>query len=371
MNATVTYRIGFVIEDALGHVTHMANLHAFAARDPEIAPTWMPIPHRHADILERLPGLPFSLKVGLRARGEIRKGLFGLGLDCLLIHTQALAVASHDLMSRIPTVISLDATPENFREIAVAYDARVSQGWLARVKRRQFVRTFAAAHGIVAWSDWVKDSLVRDYEVHEDKVMVIPSGINLALWPAKHEYSPPSQRLRILFVGGDFVRKGGDLLLRAFREALHETCELDIVTQDASIAPEPGVRVHRGMTPNAPALLQLYQAADVFVLPSRGDATPFAVLEAMASGLPVIATRVGALHEIVRDQVTGFLIERGDLAALIDRLTHLAARRELLATLGQVGRETVVEGFDAARNYTRLLACLKQVAAFQPAQRAS
>lgn len=359
----MAHRIGFVVEQGLGHATHLANLRTAVARDPDIAAAWMPVKHHQDDLPERIPGLPFTLRVSLRARRQVRAALSEGDLEGLFLHTQAVAVTLPDILARLPAVISLDATPENFRSIAAAYDARIAGGWIGRAKAAHFRRLFQRARGLVAWSDWVRDSLIGDYGVAPGRVVVVPPGVDLDLWPAHPASSVRQRPLRLLFVGGDFRRKGGPLLLQAFREALGGFCELDLVTQTPPAEVPPGVRIHRGLTPNAPALRDLYAQADVFVLPSRGEGTPLAILEAMASGLPVIACAVGAVAEAVEDGVSGFLIAPDDTAALVTRLSALAADRPRLQGMGAAARRRVEVRFDARQNYARLLAYLRHVLA--------
>jgi starch synthase len=94
----------------------------------------------------------------------------------------------------------------------------------------------------------------------------------------------------------------------------------------------------------------------VFALPSvdvtcygRRVAIPellgLAVIEAMASGTPVVASRVGGVPEVVTDGVTGFLVDPGDVAMLHDRLATLLADRGLARRMGEAGRDAVVERF--------------------------
>lgn len=94
-------------------------------------------------------------------------------------------------------------------------------------------------------------------------------------------------------------------------------------------------------------LPRLLAAADVFALPSRSEAAGIAVLEAMASGLPVVAAKSGGVPELVRDGQTGFLVDAGrpeELAAAIERVF---AEPQLAAALGAKGRARVLAEFSA------------------------
>ena len=276
--ANETTRVGFVIEHALGHITHAQNLRYWIDKDTGINADWMHIPHHTEDVWEKLPWIPFSLKLSLRARNLLQQHMPRRRFDCLYFHTQGLSLLSLGLIKTIPAIISLDATPKTFNLIASAYDSKLAAGFVGHIKTAWFRNVFSHVKGFVALSEWVRESLVQDYGVSPDRVKVIPSGIDTCQWQPLPR-SSGQRPLRLLFVGGDFHRKGGHILLKAFREGLSDKCELDIVTKDRSITAEKSIRVHSNLSPNTPLLKQLYASADLFVLPTRGDATPFAVLK--------------------------------------------------------------------------------------------
>lgn len=354
-------RIGFVLEQALGHVTHSQNLRKQVDRDDSIDPVWMWVPYQAPDLWERIPKVPFSVKLSLRARRLVRRELARQPLDCLYLHTQALALFSLDFLKAMPAVISLDATPEDFKSIASAYGAQPATGFVDRVKAAWFRVAFSRAAGIIAISDWVKASLLQHYGVPSEKVKVFRYAVDVDQWQPSIRSPAPHRRLRLLFVGGDFARKGGYVLLEAFRAGLSEVCELDIVTKDDSVVAENSVRVHSDLSPNTPELRRLYATADLFVLPTLGDANGIAMLEAMAVGLPVITTNVGSLGELVEDGVTGHLVPRDDPKAIIDCVMHLAARRERLSDMGTAARLSVERSFNAETSYKGLIGYLKEV----------
>ena len=86
-------------------------------------------------------------------------------------------------------------------------------------------------------------------------------------------------------------------------------------------------------------------AADVYVLTSAAENCPLSLLEAMASGLPVVATAVGGVPEVVRDGIDGFLCRAGDRAAVTAALGRLAADPGLRRDLGASGRQRILDGF--------------------------
>jgi glycosyltransferase involved in cell wall biosynthesis len=98
---------------------------------------------------------------------------------------------------------------------------------------------------------------------------------------------------------------------------------------------------------DAPGLLS---SSDIFVLATRSESMPMSVLEAMAAGLPVVASDVGGLPEVVADGRTGFLVPPGDPAALASALARLLEDRELRLTLGARGVEQARTTFSVERS---------------------
>ena len=353
-------RIGFVMEQALGHVTHTQVLRHRVSQDTSIKPDWVLVPQHASDIWERVPR--YSIRLSLRARSLIRRLPQYRGLDCLFFFTHAVSLFNLALMKSVPAVISLDATPKTFDAMAAAYDAKTATGSLARLKTEWYRRAFHGAAGMVATSDWVRQSLIQDYGVSSDKIRVIPLGVDVQQWQPHHGTRLDSGPLRLLFVGGDFARKGGETLMKAFREGLADQCELHIVTKDEKVHSEESVHVYRGLTPNSPRLRQLFAESDIFVLPTQGDASPFVVMEAMAAGLPVITTRVGALEEQVQDGMTGYLIPADDPRAIIEKVVALNEDRARLAAMAKASRLAAEKGFNSETNYKELIGFLKQIA---------
>ncbi len=252
------------------------------------------------------------MRSGWEAHRHIRQARRAGSLDAVLVHTFVPAVLSASQFDRVSAVVSIDATPLQIDQMD-GYDHQPGHPEIERWKRRLAMRCFAKAAHVLAVSDWAKTSLVDDYGVEEDKITTIPFGVEIELFRCPDRWSRlAAEPVRLLFVGGEFERKGGPLLLSVVAELRgRHHVELDIVT-DRPMDVGPGVRVHVGLQPRSPELVERYHHADVFCLPTSGDCMPLVLSEAAAAGLPAVATRVGAIDEIVDHERTGILVDDGN-----------------------------------------------------------
>jgi glycosyltransferase involved in cell wall biosynthesis len=364
MSAAV-YRLGLIVEQSLGHTTHGLNLQERLSQDLSIEAYWFLPPFEVSGLAARLPlfNSNWTVRAGLRTRRELAMMWRRARLDALFFHTQVTATLASDWLRRVPSVVSLDATPRQMDQLGQVYTHSTGPEWLERAKWRASCNIFRHARRLVTWSDWARAGLVDEYEVPAEKVCVIPPGVDTQAWQPPVKQRASGDPVRVLFVGGDFARKGGPELLKAFR-ALHETwqpqAELHVVTKTA-LTGGNGVFVYNDLTPNSAQLRQLYHSCDIFCLPTRGDCLPMALAEAGAAGLPVISTRVAGIPEIVLHGNTGFLVQPGDVKDLCGRLTQLAANSELRKSQGAAGQHLAQERFDAKKNTDRLAALLKEV----------
>ena len=329
------------MEQTLGHVTHYLNLRRHEAVVTGCTPHWLPVEYR-------VGRAPWTVTGSLAARRALKPLL--PQVDAIFMHTATLAPLTADYFRHCPTILSADGTPFNKRAMRHAYGGKSERYGAVQAKRLLYREVFARARGFVAWSNWVKQSLVDDYGCREQDVAVISPGIDVDHFA---DAERGNELPRILFVGADFVRKGGDLLLEVFRERLRHKAELVLVTR-AHVAEEPGVRVYRTVTHNSQALLELYRSADIFALPTRADCYSLVCLEALASGLPVVTTRVGGIPDILRDGVTGHLIDVDDAHALGDTLEALIAQPSRRIEMGRHSRQDAINRFDSRDSARKL-----------------
>lgn len=358
------YRVGMIVEQALGHRTHAQNLREAVPCDPEIDAVWGLIPFEVDGLAARVPVYKsnWTVRAGLRARRQLARMTAGAPLDALFVHTQVPAAFSLDWLKRVPSVVSLDATPLQYDALGASYGHAAGPAWLERLKWRLNRAVFQRASRIVAWSEWARAGLAEGYGVDPARVTVLPPGTHVEAWKRPVPREAHGGPMRVLFVGADAERKGGALLLEAVRSLRGSiSIELDLVTRNP-IEPSSGVRVHQGVQANSDALRRLYHEADVFCLPTEGDCLPLALAEAAAAGLPMVSTRIAAIPEVVRDAETGLLMTPRDLAGLIDCLKRLADDEPLRLAMGRRAAALAAARHDAGRNSLSLFALLKQVA---------
>lgn len=367
------YNIGFIIEQALGHVTHGKNLQVNVPKDESIEPLWGLPAFETTGLASKIPLYKsnWTVRASLQTRRLVAEMNQKTELDALFFHTQVTAVLANKWVKRFPSIVSLDATPVQYDELGEFYEHETGSGLLERVKWRLNRDCYRSANHLVTWTDWAKQSLVEDYQTSAEKITVIPPGVNTSEWyratPRRLENKP----VKILFVGGNLQRKGGKLLLEAFRTLRQELpaldsraptieLELHLVTRD-KVSQEPGLFVYNNMQPNSAPLKKLYHDCDIFCLPTYGDCLPMVLSEAGAAGLPVVSTKLAGIPEIVQEGRTGFLVPCGDVPALTNALMRLVVSPELRLQQGTRAVDVVTNAFDAERNTFRLLDLIKEM----------
>lgn len=337
------------LEQTLGHRAHGQNIEAAAA---EHAPAARIL---HIDYPERtrVP-MPWAVRGSLAARRQLSGGRRS---SAILFHTQTISLFAPEAARGAPYVVSLDATPAQVDTMGEWYRHRRSPRPVESAKAAWYRRVFRNAAALVTWSHWAEDSLRDDYGVRDTPVLVAHPGAGRHFFDI--ERSAPSVRPRILFVGGDFERKGGHDLLRAFAP-LADRAELVLMT-DAAVPPAPGVTRLAGVRPGTPAQLAAFADADIFCLPTYGDCTSVAIGEAMAAGLPVVSTTVGSNAESVPPEA-GLLIAPGDASALGEALRRLVDDVPGRLRMGAAARAHARDHMDAAHNARRILDLLREVA---------
>lgn len=350
----------FVMEQHLGHGTFYQNLRRFLPPSEQLNAKWVEVTYMHSGgFWEDWKFLPEHLRGMLSGRQQVRSGLASKS-DVAFFNTQVPAALASNLLRNQRYVLCTDITPIQYDGMAAQYGHTPDKnGLIASYKHSINTRIFQRALQILPWSNWVGNSLVNDYGVSSDRIQVVPPGVDMQLWqPRDKEQNHSGRRVRLLFVGGDLNRKGGHLLIDAFRKLPPDKSELILVTR-TPISEEPGITVRNDLAANSPELIELYQTSDIFVFPTQAEAFGIAAVEASAAGLPVVATKVGGLEDIVLHGNTGFLSEPNDSDCLISSLQLLVDNADLRGRMGMAARHHAELHFDARKNASRIVNVLQ------------
>jgi glycosyltransferase involved in cell wall biosynthesis len=281
------------------------------------------------------------------ARRCLEKALKTYQPDVIHIHTQAIAYLAVPLFKKYPSVVSIDYTHALLAK-EHPYPASITYQPIIAYEKKCFTH---AAH-IITWSERARNSVISDYGISPDKVTAIPPPVPREFFTkitprCKNKESLP----RLLFVGNQFQRKGGEDVLNVFLESCANICELDIVSNsDLNLPVLPNLRIHRGVQPLSAEILSLYQKADIFVMPTHEDCYPMVFIEAMGAGLPSIGTTVMGVPELVQNGVNGLTIKPGDRTALKQAIFKLVENPELRLSMGQAAKNIAKEKYDAVSN---------------------
>ena len=362
------YRFGFILSTTIGNQTHYLNLRKFVEKDPEVEPWWVSVNHQATSTAERaLRFLPRPLALRAWILHQLRPGLALLRRsDAVMIHQFEAEVicALRSYVARRPLIVSsTDEAPAKADEDYPVYPGHQSKSAGRKAFRLSLDRWRARRFDLlIPFTHWAAALFHRNADVDEEKIVPIHVGVDLDIWTATEPVErSPGRPGKILFVGTDFERKGGELLLRVFSERFVDVAELHMVTGHAPNGFHRNVHLHSDLTPNDPRLVELYAECDLLVLPTSADLAPWAFIEAMAVGRPCIGTNVGAVPEVIDDGVTGFVIPVNDAAALEEKMRLLLDDRELAREMGRRGRLKAERDYDAARNVPRILAAMKTI----------
>lgn len=368
-----TNAVGFMFGLGHGHYAQFLNFQECCPPGYAGRAIWVPLDTAHPSTwIERLPIIPAGLRYRLhQTRNAYRSLRRSPRWDALFIANVQLMMIP--LLARHRCYGYLDFTPSLKRELAPWYEHQLTKQPLLRmVRERAMAALHRMFHGIFVMSRWAARGVAADYGLPPERVHVALPGANLRRWPLiDRQRASRRGPTRILMVGGEFRRKGGDLLLRWAEETRATGWELDMVTWpgelpdwvanslgnpapnarvSGALAPRlPNVRVHCGMKANTPELMDLFRQADIFCLPTNADGSSIASLEAMASGLPVVVGAVGGIPELIDHGRTGFLMRPGDMGDLNAQLGELIADADLRRRIGLAAYQACASYYNVTR----------------------
>ena len=252
-----------------------------------------------------------------------------------VVHTHLNVIKYAALAARLAGIPRCIHTVHNVAE-------EEAEGRLQKITNQFFFRRGWSVP--VALSPEVKNSIVSFYGIGEESVPVIYNGVDLSRCLPKEDYG--AENLRLLHIGRFNEQKNHRGLLEAFRLILKEypqcTLELlgdgELMEQTVSYAKELGIAESVFFRGSRTDVYPFFNAADIFLLPSKFEGMPMTIIEAMGTGLPIVATAVGGVPDMLTHGESGLLVpcESGAVAGAV---LQLAQSEELRARLGRRAKQ--------------------------------
>ncbi|MGH7676974.1 MAG: glycosyltransferase family 4 protein [Gemmatimonadaceae bacterium] len=285
-------------------------------------------------------GWPFVLRTR-RAR-EVFDEL-GRGADVIL---QIGATFQTPGPERIPRFMYCDSNiraAERGRATGYSWASPLSSKEIDAIAARE-EKVYRSINTIFTISEYLRQVFITDFAQSPDKVVAAGGGANLDVGRIAARKAVPPDPPTILFVGVDFQRKGGELLLRSFervRERIPSARLIIVGPRDVQIS-QDGVENLGFLNKDVPADLErlerAYASSHVFCLPTRFEPFGIAYIEAMLYGLPCVGPRAWAIPEMIFDGETGHTVQPENAEEMTNRLLQLLENPAQAFQMGQAGR---------------------------------
>lgn len=221
--------------------------------------------------------------------------------------------------------------------------------WLKRQGHEIEQRIIDSAAAVVCPSKWAKSSVIQDYNASPEKVHSILFGANLKTLPDLSEQDLDKKfegKCRLLFIGKDWVRKGGEIVLEAYQQLIDYGLDVELTIIGCKGMKFPahlGIRVYdylnKDLEEDLSTFNSIFKQASFFVLPTKAEAYGLVFAEAAAFGTPALGPMTGGVPSIVLDNVTGVLLsETASGIQYADRIMELWSDKEKLKKMSTAAR---------------------------------
>jgi glycosyltransferase involved in cell wall biosynthesis len=266
------------------------------------------------------------------------------------------------LVKNVKYFVYADATARQFTQL----QPMMTNRWSSQGKLPPFIdwiyekgtRRLAGYGGIfLGMNSWYLKALANEFGVPPEQLIELPFGLDVNLWKRKEitVNKPAEKGINILFVGDPFVGKGGEILRQIAAEPEFSECVFHFAGRTVDFEDEANCRFYNSLKAESEELLNLFSSCDLFVLPTYADCSPNVAVEALAMGLPVIITDIGATSDIVKDNETGRVVPYPPTKEKFrDKILEYMNNPELLKHESAAARKRAVEHFDINNHIRRL-----------------
>ncbi|GGH56538.1 hypothetical protein GCM10011379_00240 [Filimonas zeae] len=319
----------------LGNRTYEANLHQLFRNEMD----FFRFAAQHVNELDKGVNYKRSIRDRLLSIAALRKKLryYRGGGHRVLFHGLSPAFLSFGAWKLANTAILMDWTRCLYPSVQ---GKEVKKNWLFYLHKK----VLNSCPRILCMTEAVRKNLIEYYGVEESKLFKVPAPFYIDNIQMAPRATP--DRPRVLFVGGDLKRKGGDLLVNNWVSHLKGKCELSMLTNDPSANVE-GINFLPGIRYGTDAHRKVFEEHDILILPTKMDSYPQAIGEAAAAGMAVITTRfaLGAT-EVVMNGVSGYVEQSPE--ACLERLVTLIQDVALIDGFKSAGYQHMQTQFSAA-----------------------
>jgi glycosyltransferase involved in cell wall biosynthesis len=299
-------------------------------------------------------------KIDFRTISAVRNCILQRQMD--VVHSHGYKANIYAYMAARGTNARLVATCHNWPGKTVALRLYAA---LDRFLLRRFP-------GIAAVSDPVRDSLLRS-GVPNDRIRLVQNGIDTESFsrgqPVLKQLPQVQGKKVVGFIGRLAQEKGLAYLMQAAESIVREDSNVAFVFAGdgpyrdslCNLIKKLNLETHVVLLGKRSDMVDVYASIDVLVLPSLSEGVPMVVLEAMAAGKPVLATKVGGIPQVIQDEKTGLLVDPADASQLTIALKRLLASPHLREELGRRGRDRVSTCYSAGAMAQAYLTMYREV----------
>lgn len=301
-------------------------------------------------VVERYPSVPLATYKEIRLpvvdMGRLEKSVIGFDPDIIHFHSPGvLGLAGVRMAKKLDRPL-VGTYHTLFSEMLPPLPVFrfIPGGWLRKGIWKLSNKVFERCSLVISLTQTIADELVR--HGLKSEVRVLSGGIDIEQFAAKKSYR---NRKRILHVGRMSHEKNVEAVVRAFGEVIKVLPDALLVVAGGGPALEGLKKLAGGLGlgekvtflgyVSREKLGALYRRSDVFVTASAMETLGLVIVEAMASGLPVVGVAAGGVKDLVREGVNGYLVNPGDYRSMAKKIIHIFREEKLLEKLGKNSRK--------------------------------
>ncbi len=348
----------FVLSKILGNANFSKNILETVMLISDIDPTIFYF--EYSDYNKKTPKyLLKNYRSSYITRAKINENGIKNDFDLIFFQSIHLTLCFKDWIDQTPAIVSHDQTPASSFELIKLEQNTFQTDILCSLKNilnhiiyRSVLKKIKV---FMPWTHYCANSLVQHYKVSSDKIIISPGYVNIKKSMLNSIVRDFSKK-ELLFIGNEFKRKGGEILLEIFQH-LDTTYHLTIVTNDKivdSIELPVNISLLKGIN-TLDQLIPVYASATLFVFPTKREQMGLVLMEAVATGLPSIATDVGGVSEIIKHNQTGILMPYSSTAKeWAETIEKIYKQQNWLSTTSEYTKSFWPKYF-SQKTYTELL----------------